>query len=388
MYTETQLQIRDAVRAFSRKELAPGAAARDSRKEFPKSALDKLGELGYMGMLVPEQRGGAGFDYVSYSLAIAELAAADGACSTIVSVHNSLVCAPIDRFGTPDQCATFLTALASGRQLGAFCLTEPNAGSDAAAIQTTARRDSGGYVLNGTKCFITSGQSADVALIFAVTDQKSTSSRVSAFIVPTESPGYDVVRVEDTAGQRSSDHCQIELRDCCVSARQRLGNEGDGLRIALGNLAVGRIGVAAQSLGMARSAFELAMRYAQERKTFGKSLYEHQSIAFRLADMGTALSAAELLIWKAAKSRDLGKTSALKDASMAKLFASEAAEQIASGAIQIFGGYGYLHEYAVERIYRDVRACTIYEGASEIQRLVISRELERELQQSKEVTTF
>lgn len=383
MYTETQLLIRNTVRDFSRKELAPGAAARDNAKEFPGVALRRLGELGYMGMLVAEEGGGAGFDHVSYSLAIAEIAAADGACSTIVSVHNSLVCSPIEAYGTPDQRATFLAPLASGRQLGAFCLTEPNAGSDASAIETTARPDDGGYVLNGTKCFITSGQSADIALVFALTDRSSTSGRISAFIVPTDSAGYNVVRVENTAGQRSSDHCQIELRDCWVSRRQLLGEEGAGMRIALGNLAVGRIGVAAQSLGMARAAFELAMRYAQERRTFGKTLYEHQSIAFRLADMGTAISAAELLVWKAARARDFGASSALKDASMAKLFASEAAEKVASGAIQILGGYGYLHEYQVERIYRDVRACTIYEGASEIQRLVISRELARELQESK-----
>lgn len=377
MYSETQLKVRNAIREFAQSTLLPDAAERDRKKQFPRSAIHKLGELGYMGMLVPRDAGGAGLDYVSYALAISELAAGDGAFSTIVSVHNSLICSPIYRYGTAAQKTQFLPPLVQGKHLGAFCLTESGAGSDASAITTTARRDNDDYILNGRKRFITSGQNADIAIVFAITAPEASSRRASAFIVPTATPGYSVVRAEDTFGQCSSDHCEIAFDNCRIPATQRLGEEGDGMRIALGNLAVGRIGVAAQSFGMARAACDLALAHAKDRRTFGKPIIDHQAIAFTLADMKTALQASELMIWRAATSRDSDEGSYLIDASMAKLFASEAAETIASSAIQILGGYGYLREYDVERIYRDVRACRIYEGASEIQRLVISRELKK-----------
>jgi butyryl-CoA dehydrogenase len=306
-----------------------------------------------------------------------EIAAADGATSTSFQVHNSLVCLPLLRHGTPAQKERYLRPLARGDQLGAFCLTEPGTGSDAAAIATRAERVGNRFVLNGTKQFITSGKSADLALVFAVTDPAAGKRGISAFIVPTRTPGYTVVRVEHTMGQRSSDHCQIAFEDCEVLPEQMLGEEGQGLKIALGNLEGGRIGVAAQSVGMARAAYDAALAYAKERRTFGKPIIEHQAIAFRLADMATAVQAAELMVLHAACLRDAGQAS-LKEASMAKLFASEMAEQVCSCAIQIHGGCGYINDFPVERIYRDVRVCTIYEGTSDIQRLVIGRQLATE----------
>jgi alkylation response protein AidB-like acyl-CoA dehydrogenase len=372
-----QRQIRDTARDFARRELAPGAAERDRAPRFPKEAFAQLGALGFMGMLVPEDEGGAGADAVAYALAIIEIAAADGASSTAFQVHNALVCGSILAHGTAAQKERFLRPLARGHQLGAFCLTEPEAGSDAAAITTRARRTATGYVLDGVKQFITSGKSADLAIVFAVTDPAAGKRGLSAFIVPTATPGYRVGRVEQTMGQRGSDHCQIILDGCAIAADQRLGAEGDGLRIALGTLEAGRLGVAAQSVGMARAAYDAALAYAKERRTFGKAIIEHQAIAFRLADMATSLQAAELMVLRAASLRDAGLP-ALKEAAMAKLFASEAAERICSGAIQIHGGYGYLADFPVERIYRDVRVCSIYEGSSEIQRLVIGRQLAAE----------
>ena len=377
MLSEAQRQVRDMARQFAQRELAPTAAERDRVPRFPREAFAKMGKLGMLGMTVPAEFGGAGTDYVSYALAIMEIAAADGATSTSFQVHNSLVCLPILRHGTPEQKERYLRPLACGEQLGAFCLTEPGAGSDAAAITTRAQKIGNKFVLNGAKQFITSGKSADLALVFAVTDPAAGKNSISAFIVPTRTPGYTVVRVEQTMGQRSSDHCQIAFEDCEVLPEQMLGEEGQGLKIALGNLEGGRIGVAAQSVGMARAAYDAALDYAKERRTFGKPIIEHQAIAFGLADMATSLQAAELMVLHAARLREAGQPS-LKEASMAKLFASEMAEQVCSRAIQIHGGYGYLNDFPVERLYRDVRVCTIYEGTSDIQRLVIGRQLATE----------
>jgi alkylation response protein AidB-like acyl-CoA dehydrogenase len=374
MLSEAQRQVRDMARQFAQRELAPTAAERDRVPRFPREAFARMGKLGMLGMTVPAEFGGAGTDHVSYALAVMEIAAADGATSTSFQVHNSLVCLPILRHGTPEQKERHLRPLACGEQLGAFCLTEPGAGSDAAAITTRARKIGNKFVLNGAKQFITSGKSADLALVFAVTDPAAGKSGISAFVVPTRTPGYSVVRVEQTMGQRSSDHCQIAFEDCEVLPDQMLGEEGQGLKIALGNLEGGRIGVAAQSVGMARAAYDAALNYAKERHTFGKPIIEHQAIAFGLADMATSLQAAELMVLNAARLRDAGQP-CLKEASMAKLFASEMAEQVCSRAIQIHGGYGYLNDFPVERIYRDVRVCTIYEGTSDIQRLVIGRRL-------------
>ena len=377
MLTERQRMIRDTARQFAQRELVPGAAARDREGRFPAEAFARMGDLGLLGMMVPEEFGGAGTDCVSYYLALMEIAAADGAASTAFQVHNSLACMPILKFGTAEQKERFLRPLATGRQLGAFCLTEPEAGSDAAAIKTRARRAGNKFVLNGVKQFITSGRSADVAVVFVVTDPAAGKKGISAFIVPTATPGYTVARVEHTMGQRSTDHCQIVFDDCEVAPDQMLGQEGEGLSIALANLEGGRIGVAAQSVGMARAAYEAALAYAKDRRTFGKPIIEHQAISFRLADMATALHAAELMVLRAATLRDAAEP-CLKEASMAKLFASEAADKVCSAAIQIHGGYGYLSDFPVERIYRDVRVCSIYEGTSDIQRLVIGRQLAAE----------
>lgn len=377
MLTENQRQIRDMARQFAQRELAPTAAERDRVARFPREAFAQMGDLGMLGMTVPVEFGGAGTDYVSYALAIMEIAAADGASSTSFQVHNSLVCLPLLKHGTADQNERYLRPLARGEQLGAFCLTEPGAGSDAAAITTRAKKVGNKFLLNGTKQFITSGRSADIALVFAVTDPNAGKQGISAFIVPTRTPGYQVMRVESTMGQRSSDHCQIAFENCEVLPEQMLGEEGEGLKIALGNLEGGRIGVGAQSVGMARATYEAALAYAKERRTFGKPIIEHQAVAFRLADMATSIQAAELMVLHAARLRDAGQP-CLKEASMAKLFASEMAEEVCSDAIQIHGGYGYLNDFPVERIYRDARVCKIYEGTSDIQRLVISRQIAAE----------
>jgi butyryl-CoA dehydrogenase len=377
MLDENQLVIRETVRQFARKELAPGAAERDRDATFPKDAFRRMGRLGLLGMLVSERNGGGAADSVCFALAAMEIAAADGAASTVFQVHNALVNVPIERFGTGEQHERFLQPLASGQWLGCFCLTEPDAGSDQAAIKTTARRRGNRLVINGAKQFITAGRSADVALVFASTNPDIGGKGISAFLVPTNTPGYQVARVEETLGQRSTDHCHIVFDGCEVGPDNLLGEEGEGLKIALSSLQVGRIGVAAQSVGMARSAYDAALAYAKERRSFGKPIIEHQAVAFRLADMATSLYAAELMIWRAASLRDQGKAF-LKDASMAKLFASEAAERICRDAIQTLGGYGYLADFPLERIYRDVRVCTIYEGTSDIQRLVIGRQIGRE----------
>lgn len=377
IFNEQQTMIRDMARGFAAERLAPNAQAWDREHRFPREALAQMGELGFMGMLVPEEFDGAGVDHVAYALAIEEIAAGDGATSTIMSVHNSVGCMPILKFGTDAQKDRFLKPMARGRLLGAFCLTEPQAGSDASALKTRARREGDRWVLNGTKQFITSGKNGDVAIVFAVTDPAAGKRGISAFIVPTSTPGYQVARIEEKLGQHASDTAQITFEDMALDDGLMLGQEGEGYKIALSNLEGGRIGIAAQSVGMARAAFEAAQRYAGERETFGVKIRNHQAVAFRLADMATKLEAARLLYLQAAQLRDAGLP-CLKEAAMAKLFASEMAEAVCSAAIQIHGGYGYLRDFPVERIYRDVRVCQIYEGTSDIQRLVIARQLANE----------
>jgi butyryl-CoA dehydrogenase len=374
LLTDEQRQIRDTLRAFARDELAPHAAAWDREHAFPRDALRALGELGALGIVVPEAWGGAGLDYVSLAVALEEIAAGDGATSTIVSVQNSVVCGPINAFGTDVQKARYLPALARGQQLGCFCLTEPQTGSDASAITTRAERRGDRYVLDGVKQFITTGANADVAIVFAVTDRDAGKKGISAFIVDTKAKGYVVARIEEKLGQRASDTAQIVFEQCEVPAENRLGDEGDGYRIALANLEGGRIGIAAQAVGMARAALDAALAYARERRTFGKPIALHQAVNFRLADMATQVDVARQMVWHAAALRDAGEP-CLKEASMAKLFASEMAERVCSDALQIHGGYGYVTDFPVERIYRDVRVCQIYEGTSDIQRLVIGRAL-------------
>jgi butyryl-CoA dehydrogenase len=374
MLTEDHRLLQDTMRAFSRERLAPTAGERDRTGEFPLALLRELGELGAMGIIVAEQWGGAGMDYRSVALALEEIAAGDGAISTIVSVQNSLACGILARWGSVAQKDRWLRELAQGKALGCFCLTEPHTGSDAAAIRTSARREGDGWVLNGVKQFITTGKHADMAIVFAVTDKQAGKKGISCFLVPTAAPGYTADRLEEKLGQHASDTAQVVLENCRVGADDMIGALGEGYRIALSNLEAGRIGIAAQSVGMARAALEAAVRYAQERHTFGRPLHEHQAVSFRLADMATELEAARQLVWHAASLKDRGQNS-LTAASMAKLFASEMAERVCSAAIQIHGGYGYVRDFPVERIYRDVRVCQIYEGASDIQRMVIGRSL-------------
>ena len=372
--SEEQSLIRDTLRAFAQERLAPHSARWDREHHFPRAELSALGELGALGIVVPERWGGADLDYVSLAVALEEIAAGDGSVSTIVSVQNSVVCGPINAFGTDAQKERFLVPLARGEALGCFCLSEPHVGSDAGAIATRAQRDGDFFVLNGVKQFITTGKNAAVAVVFAVTDKAAGKKGISAFLVPTSTPGYVVARVEEKLGQRASDTAQIVFENCRVPAANLLGSEGQGYRIALANLEMGRIGIAAQAVGMARAAFDAALAYARERTSFGKALVAHQAINFKLADMATQIEAARQLTWHAAALRDAGQP-CLKEASMAKLFASEMAERVCSDAIQIHGGYGYVTDFPVERIYRDVRVCQIYEGTSEIQRLVIGRAL-------------
>lgn len=374
LVTDEQQQIADAVRAFAQERLKPFAEQWDKEHRFPKEAIEEMAELGLFGMLVPEQWGGSDTGYVAYAMALEEIAAGDGACSTIMSVHNSVGCVPILRFGSEQQKEQFLTPLASGAMLGAFALTEPQAGSDASSLKTRARLDGDHYVLNGSKQFITSGQNAGVVIVFAVTDPDAGKRGISAFIVATDSPGYQVARVEDKLGQHASDTCQIVLDNVRVPVANRLGAEGEGYKIALANLEGGRIGIASQAVGMARAAFEVARDYASERQSFGKALIEHQAVAFRLADMATKIAVGRQMVLHAAALRDAGRP-ALVEASMAKLFASEMAEKVCSDALQTLGGYGYLSDFPLERIYRDVRVCQIYEGTSDIQRMVIARNL-------------
>ncbi len=372
--TDEQELIRDSMRAFAQERLAPFAAEWDRNHTFPREALNELAALGALGMVVPEEWDGAGMDYMSLVLTLEEIAAGDGATSTIVSVQNSLPCGILNRFGTDAQKESWLKPLARGEKLGCFCLTEPHVGSDAAAIRTSAVREGDEWVLNGVKQFITSGKHADMAIVFAVTDKAAGKKGISCFLVPASAPGYQVGRIEEKMGQKASDTTQILLENCRIPADSMIGDEGQGYKIALSNLEAGRIGIAAQCLGMARAALEAAVKYALERESFGKPIFEHQAVNFRLADMATQLEAARQLVWHAACLKDAGRP-CLKEASMAKLFASEMAERVCSDAIQVHGGYGYVTDFPVERIYRDVRVCQIYEGASDIQKLVIGRAL-------------
>ena len=377
LLTQEQEMIRDTMRAFAQERIAPFAADWDRNHTFPAQVLKELGELGALGMVVPEEYDGAGMDYMSLVLTLEEIAAGDGATSTIVSVQNSLACGITFKYGTEEQKQTWLKPLARGEKLGCFCLTEPHTGSDAAAITTRADRDGDHFVLNGVKQYITTGKHAEMAIVFAVTDKAAGKKGISCFLVPTATPGYVVARIEEKMGQHASDTAQIVFENCRVPASALLGKEGEGYKIALSNLEAGRIGIASQSVGMARAAFEAAVSYAKERVTFGVPIIQHQAVSFRLADMATQLDAARLMVWRAAQLKDAGKP-CLKEASMAKMFASEMAEKVCSDAIQIHGGCGYTSEFPVERIYRDVRICQIYEGANDIQRLVIGRSIAAE----------
>ena len=369
-----QEMIRDAVRDYARERIAPYAAQWDRDATFPADALKGLAALGCYGVTVPEAWGGAGLDTLSLALILEEIAAADGATSTIVSVNNCPVCSMLDRFGSDAQKERWLKPLAGGAMLGAFCLTEPHVGSDASALRTTARRDGDDYVLDGVKQFITSGKNADVALVMAVTDKTAGKKGISAFIVDTKTPGYVVARLEEKTGQHASDTAQILFDGCRVPEANRIGDEGQGYRIALSGLEGGRIGIASQAVGMARAALEAALAYSKERESFGQRLFDHQAVQFRLADMATQVEVARQMIWHAAVLRDAGRP-CLKEAAMAKLFASEMAERVCSDAIQVFGGYGYVTDFPVERIWRDVRVCQIYEGTSDIQKILIGRAL-------------
>ena len=371
---QDHLMVRDALRTFVREAVTPHAAAWDRERTFPKEVHRQLAELGAYGVLVPEEYGGAGMDALALALILEEIAAGDGGTSTAISVNNCPVCSILLSYGNDAQKRDWLTPLARGEMLGAFCLTEPQAGSDASALRTTATRDGDAYVLNGVKQFITSGKNANVAIVMAVTDKAAGKRGISAFIVPTDSKGYLVARLEEKLGQHSSDTAQIIFDDCRVPAANLIGAEGEGYRIALSGLEGGRIGIAAQSVGMARSAFEVALQYAKERQSFGTAIFNHQAVGFRLADCATQLEAARQLIWHAAALRDAGRP-CLKEAAMAKLFASEMAERVCSAAIQTLGGYGYVQDFPVERIWRDVRVCQIYEGTSDVQKILIQRAL-------------
>ncbi|MEO8020444.1 acyl-CoA dehydrogenase family protein [Polaromonas sp.] len=372
--TQDQQMIRDAVRDFAQAELWPNAARWDKEHHFPVEAHKGLAALGAYGICVPEEFGGANLDYVTLALVLEEIAAGDGGTSTAISVTNCPVSAILMRYGNAQQKKQWLTSLAQGDMLGVFCLTEPHVGSDASSLRTTAVKDGDEYVINGVKQFITSGKNGHAAIVIAVTDKGAGKKGMSAFIVPTSAPGYVVARLEDKLGQHSSDTAQINFDNCRVPADNLIGNEGEGYRIALGALEGGRIGIAAQSVGMARSAFEFALAYAKERQSFGTAIFNHQAVGFRLADCATKIEAARQLIWHAASLRDAGLP-CLKEAAMAKLFASEMAEEVCSAAIQTLGGYGYVSDFPVERIYRDVRVCQIYEGTSDVQKIIIQRQL-------------
>ncbi|AJG17593.1 acyl-CoA dehydrogenase family protein [Cupriavidus basilensis] len=374
LLTPEQEMIRDAVRQFAQQEIAPHAAAWDRDKTFPQAVHRELAALGAYGVAVPEQYGGAGLDYLSLALILEEIAAGDGGTSTVISVNNCPVCSMLMAFASEAQKQQWLVPLARGEMLGAFCLTEPHVGSDAAALRTSAVRDGDDYVLNGVKQFITSGKNADVAIVLAVTDKAAGKRGISAFLVPTATPGYIVARLEEKLGQHSSDTAQILFEDCRVPAANMLGEEGAGYKMALSGLEGGRIGIASQSIGMARAAFDAALAYAKERESFGQPLFAHQAVQFRLADMATKIEVARQMVWHAASLKDAGRP-CLKEAAMGKLYASEMAEEVCSAAIQVFGGYGYVSDFPVERIYRDVRVCQIYEGTSDIQKILIARAL-------------
>jgi alkylation response protein AidB-like acyl-CoA dehydrogenase len=374
LLSEDHLAVQDAVRSFVQAEVAPHAAAWDKAHTFPKAALRGLAELGCYGVAVPADDGGAGLDYLALAVILEEIAAGDGATSTIVSVNNCPVCSILMAYGSAEQKARFLVPLARGEMLGAFCLTEPHVGSEAGGLRTTAVREGDEYLLNGVKQFITSGKNGDVAIVMAVTDKAAGKKGISAFVVPTATPGYTVARVEDKLGQHASDTAQIVFENCRVPAANRLGDEGQGLKIALSGLEGGRIGIASQAVGMARAAFEAALAYSKDRTSFGQPIFQHQALQFKLADMATQVEVARQMIHHAAALKDAGRP-CLKEAAMAKLFASEMAERVCSDAIQVFGGYGYVSDFPVERIYRDVRVCQIYEGTSEVQKILIGRAL-------------
>jgi len=372
--SEDHRAVQDAVRAFVQDRIAPQAAAWDKTHHFPQDELRGLAALGCYGVAVPTEWDGAGLDYLALAVILEEIAAGDGATSTVVSVNNCPVCSILMAWANDAQKAQWLKPLARGELLGAFCLTEPHVGSQADGLKTTAVRDGDHYVLNGVKQFITSGKNGDVAIVMAVTDKSAGKKGISAFIVPTTTPGYTVARVEDKLGQHASDTAQIVFENCRVPRANRLGEEGEGLKIALSGLEGGRIGIASQSVGMARAAFEAALAYSKERVAFGKPIFEHQAVQFRLAEMATQIEAARQLIHHAARLKD-AQLPCLKEAAMAKLFASEMAERVCSAAIQVFGGYGYVSDFPVERIYRDVRVCQIYEGTSDVQKILIGRAL-------------
>jgi butyryl-CoA dehydrogenase len=374
LLSEDHRAVQDAVRAYVQDHIAPQAAAWDKTHHVPKDELRGLAELGCYGVAVPIEWDGAGLDYLALAVILEEIAAGDGATSTVVSVNNCPVCSILMAWANDAQKEKWLKPLARGAMLGAFCLTEPHVGSQADGLKTTATRDGDAYVLNGVKQFITSGKNGDVAIVMAVTDKAAGKKGISAFIVPTNTPGYSVARIEDKMGQHASDTAQILFENCRVPAANRLGEEGQGLKIALSGLEGGRIGIASQSVGMARAAFEAALRYSKERVAFGKPIFEHQALQFRLAEMATQIEAARQLIHHAASLKDAG-VPCLKEAAMAKLFASEMAERVCSAAIQVFGGYGYVSDFPVERIYRDVRVCQIYEGTSDVQKILIGRAL-------------
>lgn len=372
--SETQISIRDMVRSFVQKQVRPYSGQFEAAMGYPQELFEQIAGLGLMGMTAPEDVGGAGVDYVSYALALMEIAAADGALSTILSIQNSLVISSLVKDGTPGQKERFLADLIAGRMIGAFALTETDAGSNASAIRSRAERVPGGYRLNGTKQFISSGRIAGMAIVYAVTNPDAGKRGISGFIVPTDSQGYLVDKVEHKMGQSASDTCAIRFDDVFVAEELRLGHEGAGYGIALSNLEAGRVGIASQCVGMAQAALEIAIDYAKQRQSFGKPIMEHQAVGFRLADLAARLEASRQLVLHAASLKDAGLP-CLKEASMAKLVASETAEAVVSGAIQTLGGYGYLEEFGVAKIYRDVRVCQIYEGTSDIQRMVIAREL-------------
>jgi len=372
--SEEHQMIRDALRSFAQERLAPNAARWDREHVFPKAELKELAALGAFGVAVPEEYGGAGLDYVALALVLEEIAAGDGGISTIISVNNCPVCSIAMMYASQEQKQRWLRPLASGELLGAFALTEPHTGSDAAALRTTATRDGDEYVINGSKQFITSGKYGDVAIVMAVTDKAAGKKGISAFWVPIDTPGYIVAGIEDKMGQHSSDTAQIVFDNCRIPAANLIGSEGMGYKIALSGLEGGRIGIASQSVGMARAAYEAALAYAKERESFGKPIFEHQAVQFRLAEMAMKIEAARQLILHAASMKDAGLP-CLKEAAMAKLFASEMAERVVSNAMQVFGGYGYVADFPVERIYRDVRVCQIYEGTSDIQKILIARAL-------------
>ena len=374
LLTPDQTMIRDAVRDFAQQELWPNAAKWDKEHTFPHEVHQGLAALGAYGICVPEDLGGAGLDYTTLAIVLEEIAAGDGGTSTAISVTNCPVNAILMRYGNDVQKKKWLTELAQGRMLGAFCLTEPHVGSDASALRTTATKEGDDYVINGVKQFITSGKNGHVAIVIAVTDKGAGKKGMSAFIVPTNAPGYQVARLEDKLGQHSSDTAQINFDNCRIPAENLIGQEGEGYKIALSALEGGRIGIAAQSIGMARSAFEAALQYSKDRVSFGTAIFNHQAVGFRLADCATQLEAARQLMYHAASLRDAGLP-CLKEAAMAKLFASETAEQVCSVAIQTLGGYGVVSDFPVERIYRDVRVCQIYEGTSDVQKIIIQRAL-------------